>query len=153
MPIALGTVDAQGALVTPTPHHHDPGHGQQAVDYFYVEIVGFQVFTALRRLNITLQYGNPGPSGEWLPSPEPVHVVRIQNHPAITSEGYDPNAGGEGIPGWVTQEVEPARPDFDNLVDAFILVQAHVGMRGYDAVGMFLYQYLLDNNYYEGEII
>lgn len=137
MPIALAT-----------PHHYEPGHGDPGVDYNLVIISGMNMLSTQRTLVLTMQYGNVDASGNWIPSPEPERRIRIQNIPARTQGGTDPE---DGL--WKEIEVAPADPVFDNLKDGFVIGLGDLNSNGYDVTGAYLYQYLIDNGHYSGVIV
>lgn len=141
-----------------TPHTYSPGHGEELQTFEYVIIHTQTVKVPNKALILQMQYGNIV-EGEWEESPEPVHNIRIQNIPAqmqggeVDNPAYDPEDPDSNPKTWGEIEVEPANPVFDNLREAFEVSPEDAGKKGYDLVGEFLYGYLIDEGYYQGEIV
>ena len=115
------------------PLTYNPGSGQDEHIYSWVMITDFRIRTVMKMATIIIQYGNVV-DGNWTPG-ELVHRVLVENIP----EQLDGQGGGI-----------PADPKFDILVGASLTSAAGVSL--YNDVSTNLYQYLIDEGIYSGEI-
>jgi len=133
-----------------TPFEFNPGHGSASASCPEVMIVSFSMNTLDRVLTITMQYGDSS-SGQWTGDRRTNHSIRLVNTAEEKALGVNPETGE-------TEEaiLVAADPQYDDMVDAFsnAVLAAYVdaGLGGYDAVGAFLYQFLLDAGTYVGAI-
>lgn len=133
-------------LLLTTPHTEPAKHGQPAKNYAMVMLETFTVKAPARTIILRLQYGNVL-NGKWVSDLEPFGL-RIHNTPAVMQTGQDPETGE-----WVEVEVTPADLQFDQMVAAFVIRTSDTSKLGYNVVAAFLYQWLIDNGYYEGTIV
>ena len=153
-------------ILLTTPHTYDPGHGKPTVDYALVIIETMAMHATSKRLVLGLLYFNLNPTtGAIEPSPERMLTVTIENKPEVVDRQQRINPE-TGIAEIEDVEISPEDNAFDAMQTAFT-IRVNAGVlevdgvsavwgaeaRGYDFVSTFLYQYLIDHDYYEGTIV
>jgi hypothetical protein len=125
------------SILLTTPQSFDPGHGQATIQYPEVKIVQVDHDIVAKRMVLHLQYGETI-NDDWHGSPlMEKHFEVIENF-----AGNPDGNGGGWLPG---QEPDPA-------YDLFMVGHQASSTQTllYDEVASALYQYLLDEDIYEG---
>ena len=121
-------------ILLDTPFQFSPGHNKPIETYNEVKIVKFAVDIAISELHLLIQYGNTV-SGVWVAGQAQINSVFVEN----LEDRVD---GGVEI---------PAFPAYDILVGTSVTTGTGISL--YNDVAQNLYQYLIDQEIYEGTII
>lgn len=115
------------------PLVYNAGHGEPEQLYSWVMITDFRIRTVIKSVTINTQYGNVV-DGLWVGG-ELEHRSIIENIPEV----LDGQGGGT-----------PADNKFDDLVGGALTTAGGISL--YNDVSTNLYQYLIDEGIYSGEI-
>ena len=114
-----------------TAFSYEPGHGQSTISYGEVKIICFTQVTEENRIDMHVQYGDTV-DGKWVPGVVPVHMLSIQDTPAIPPD-------------------IPAGNDY--LMFVGTKYPTSTSNLLYVEVANTLYQYLIDQGLYAGTIV
>lgn len=127
-----------------TPHSFDPGHGQAVEQYTHVKIASFHAEVEESELIIIMRYGTIDPNtGSWVAGVAPPLQHRIWNEPDRLGPRSVEFPEGEPIEG---------HDDYDDMVNAAV-TQLPPGSRVYDEFGLAIYQHLIAEGIYAGQIV
>lgn len=136
-------------ILLSTPFTYQPGHGEPPSVHAMVLIGSLQLDSVNRLIVLEMRYGSWDPvASAWTDSGSPPRKIRVVNRPAVTQGGVDPETGQ-----WGEQEAEPSDPAFDQLYESLVVLAGSVGGNHYDHISQYLYQWLIDNGYYQGVIV